>query len=108
MSSFGNRIHSQQETYASPKVVEVSDSSDVEAKDASGAEGSEASFKSSVSGVELSREKMRRKVIALEESWSFESIRFSLFEVDLDSSRADYLIPDQVTLRVPDEGELPS
>lgn len=61
-------------------VVEVSDS---EARDALGVEQSEAFFKSLVSGAEPPRKK-----------GSFDSIRFSLSEVDLELLRKKYSIHD--------------
>lgn len=59
-------------------MVEVFDSSYSEAMDASRAEKSEAFFKFSIFGVEPSREKERRKLIAREEYWSFNSVKSSL------------------------------
>lgn len=78
-----------------------------EVTDASDLEEYETFSRAPLPAVGPSREREMRKKTALERSWSFDSIRCSLSQVDLDRLRIDYSVSDQVSLRVPDEPSSP-
>lgn len=95
-------------TLVAPMVVVVLDSLGTAAMELSRAEGPEASSKSSASYVDSVEEKKKWKIVASEEPKSYDYVRSDLTEDDLASLRVEYFILDQVTLRIPEECELPS
>lgn len=105
---FGKPPYSQLRAPDALHVVEVSDSSSSESTKASGAEGSTTSSKTPIDVAGSSRGRKEKEVRAPEGSWSYDEVKSLLTQVDLDHLRLKYSAPDQVTLRVPEDDDLPS
>lgn len=104
---FDESLYSEWRAHNLSDVVEVLDALDSEATSTLGAEEFETSSSASLPNVKPYREREIR-VTTPGGSLSFDSVRYSFSQADLDQLRMDYSVPNQVSLRVPDEGELPS
>lgn len=90
-----------------PQMVEIFDSFSSKSSSASGVEECGTSSRTPVDEAWSPQKSKKKEVGVLEGSWSFDEVKSRITQADLNQLWSNYSVPDDVTLQVPEDKELP-